>query len=687
LATEVEEALAYEQKGEGAVRLLAVLGASGSGKSSVVMAGLVPRLRAGGVLNSQDWIYLDAIIPGTDPLEALLIALKPHFPDTSFHTLRQDLEENVPRGLHLLATQLVNKPGERAILLIDQFEEVFTLTTDEAKRRRFFDLFVTAVTESHGPLFVILTLRADLYDRPMQYPELYRLIDEHHVSVLQMRRDELRSVIEGPAHLPEVQLTFEEGLVEEMLFAIEGQSGALPLLEFMLDQLVYRRDGHQLTLHTYHEMGEVKGALSQYAEEVYHGLPSNEHRETARDLFLRLIHLGLTEQDTTRRRAWYAEFEQTDSTQTQRMQEILERFIRARLLTSNQVNGIRTIEVSHEALILEWKRLDAWLREARADILFQQSLSEDVTEWEQRERPRDRLYRGVQFKEARGWASRNRPSKQEAAFLQASAAQQTLQFTSIVVVALLLISSIVTAGWFVSLNRAIHPDPTLVTTLQDNAYGSLRYCIENALTGSTIRFAQGLHGTIDLKESLSFLGGEHLTIQGPGAGQLTISGAKNNESKLTLVQSTFLQNTAVSGNGSSFGGGIFSGPGTSLISNSMIAANTAHGPDISGVLISGGYNLFTNVAGVTGLNMKTDKHVTVADLKLDSVLRNNGGPTQTLALLPGSPAIDTLPLQACHVTFANAFGQTETITTDQRGAPRPDASENACDIGAYESSY
>lgn len=782
LATAVEEALTHEQQGEGSVRLLAVLGASGSGKSSVMMAGLVPRLRAGGVLNSQDWVYLDPIVPGADPLEALLIALKPHFPDTSFHTLRQDLEENVPRGLHLLATQLVNKPGERAVLLIDQFEEIFTLTIDEAKRQRFFDLLVTAVTEPHGPLFIILTLRADLYDRPMQYPELYRLIDEHHVSVLPMGKDELRSAIEGPAHLPEVQLTFEGGLIEELLFAVEGQSGALPLLEFTLDQLVRHRDGQQLTLHAYHEMGEVKGALSQYAEEVYQRLPSNEHRETARDLFLRLIHPGITEQDTTRRRAWYVEFEQADSVQTLHMQEVMERFIRARLLTGSQISGNRTIEVSHEALIREWKRLAAWLREARADILFQQSLSEDVAEWEQRERPRDRLYRGVQFKEAQDWASRNRPSKQEAVFLQASARQRILSRVSLVVLACVLLSSPGGAGWFFAKQP---PDPTLVTTLQDNVYGSLRYCVESAPTGSTIRFAQGLHGTIDLKESLSFPNGEHLTIQGPGAGQLTISGARNsysnvivppgatltlaglsfknsqtiiyafienegaltvtqsiisnnsesagsasygggifnnttgtltvndstfsgnssiskqgddgqggainNEGKLTVVESTFSQNTAVSSSGNSFGGGIVNyNTGTSLvrISGSIIAANTAaNGPDISGVLISGGYNLLTNIAGVTGLNTKTDKQVTIADLKLDTTLHNNGGPTQTLALLPGSPAIDAIPLQVCHVTFANAFGQTETITADQRGGPRPDGSENACDIGAYESSY
>lgn len=180
---------------------------------------------------------------------------------------------------------------------------MFTLTTDEAERQHFFDLLITGVTEPRGSLFVILTLRADFYDRPMQYPELYRLIDDHHVSVLPLEREDLRKVIEQPANLPEVQLTFESGLVDELLMDMQGQSGALPLLEFTLDQLFQRRSGHQLTLQAYHEMGGVKGALSQHAEETYLGLPSDAHRQAARDIFLRLIEPGTTEQDTTRRRA------------------------------------------------------------------------------------------------------------------------------------------------------------------------------------------------------------------------------------------------------------------------------------------------------------------------------------------------------------------------------------------------
>ena len=913
----------------------------------------------------------------------MTITLKSHFPDTSFKTLREDLEGDTSNGLYLLATQLVKKKEAKVVLLVDQFEEAFTLVTDEAQRQHFFDLLVTAVTEPRSPLFVILTLRADFYDRPMHYPELFRLIDDHHVSVLPLERDDLRSVIEQPAILPEVQLTFEKGLVDELLIDMQGQSGALPLLEFTLDQLFQRRSGHQLTLQAYRKMGGVKGALSQHAEETYQKL-TPEQQKAARDIFLRLIEPGTTEQDATRHRATRSEFESADPIEEQRMRETLEAFYKARLLTTNQSGS--TVEVSHEALIQEWTTLSEWLREASNDIHFQRSLSEDVKEWEQRKWPSVRLYRGAQLKEAQAWARRNRPSEQEVAFLRASAARRRLSRLGVFALVLLLLSLTGIAGGVIG---KLPPNPTVVTTLQDNMNGSLRYCIENAPSGSTIRFAPGLRGTIELRESLGFLSGEQLTISNPEADPITISGGNNtfahiyvpwgatvnisdlsfknsettidaflfnegtltmtnsvisgnkttatvtsygggientgtltvkdsiisnnsssasddngegggiynqgkltvtnstfsinsasssgsseyyaigggiynanigtlmvtdsifsgnsasssgsrssygggidNDGKLTVISSTFLGNSAnssggesggggihstgtlmatdstfsdnwasgnqdgqgggidnegkltvisstfsgnsasssgrsfgggiynystgtlvvttstfsdnsasgeqggegggidndgkltlttstFSGNSASFGGGILSfgtkgssaiirfctiygnsssagggiwvdpkGNSHLTISSSIIAANSApSGLDIFGALTSGGYNLIENVAGVTGLNASTDRQMALADLKINSSLSNNGGPTQTLALLQGSPAIDAVPQQACGITVTDPSGHSVTITTDQRGDPRPDGSENVCDIGAYESSY
>src|SRR3989442_4700394 len=303
--------------------------------------------------------------------------------------------------------------------MTDQFEELFTQTLSEQERQRFIDLLVAAVTEPGGPLIVLLTLRADFYDRPMHYPQLSQLIEAHQKSILPMNPHELRAVIEQPAVLPDVQLLFEDNLVGDLLFEAQGQAGALPLLEFTLDQLFQLRDGHWLTRQAYQQIGGVKGALARHAESTYGSLPSEEHRQLARALFLRLIEPGATEQDTTRRRAALAELSLPDPQQTALIWEVADAFVAARLLTTNEVAGTTTIEVSHEALIREWTRLAGWLHEAREDVILQQAISADAAEWARRSRPEDRLYRGTQLVEAQAWAERNVPSVEELTFLKA----------------------------------------------------------------------------------------------------------------------------------------------------------------------------------------------------------------------------------------------------------------------------
>ncbi len=405
-------------------RLLTIIGPSGSGKSSVVMAGLLPRLQRGALPGSEAWVYLEPMVPGKHPIEALGLTLKPHFPDTSFKALREDLEDDATRGLHVLAAQLVKRRENRVVLLVDQFEELFTQAEDEDERRRFIQLLLTAVTEPRGPLIVLLTLRADFSDRPMHYSELGHLIDRHHRPVFPMELDELRATIEQPAVLPDVRLTFEGNLVGDLLFEMQGQVGALPLLQFTLEQLFERRSGHRLTLSAYREIGGVKGALSQHAEQTHAALPTEEHRSLARALYLRLIDLGTTEQDVTRRRAALAEFALADVTTTRLLRETADAFIAARLLTTNEVAGTTTLEVSHEAVIREWRRLAEWIREAREDLHLLQVIREDTTEWRRHGCSPDRLYRGTQLAEALVWRERFLLSRDEEAFLEASAAEQ-----------------------------------------------------------------------------------------------------------------------------------------------------------------------------------------------------------------------------------------------------------------------
>ena len=409
-----------------APRYLAILGPSGSGKSSVLLAGVLPRLREGALPGSEAWTYVQPLTPGAHPLESLAIALNNALPGSSLGALRADLDDS-PRGLHMLAGRLVRQPAARVVLVIDQFEELFTLAADEAERQHFIDLLVTAVSEPRGPLLVLLTLRADFMDRPMSYPTLVTLMDTHSKLIPPMGLEDLRSAIEKPAALPDVRLHFEGDLVGDLLFEVRGQAGALPLLQFTLDQLVTRRTGHLLTRSAYRDIGGVKGALARHAEGTFARLSSEEHRALARALFLRLIDPGATEQDTTRRRAALSELELPDARETALMRAVADAFIAARLLVTTENGGLITLEVSHEALIREWGRLADWLHEAREDIRMQQAISADAAEWGRRDRPSDNLYRGTLLGDARAWAARNRPSAEEWAFVEAGAAEHRRQ--------------------------------------------------------------------------------------------------------------------------------------------------------------------------------------------------------------------------------------------------------------------
>jgi serine/threonine protein kinase len=642
----------------GQARLLAVVGPSGSGKSSVVRAGLLPQLRGGALPGSAHWIYLDPVVPEKRPIESLALALEPHLQHKSIKTIREDLRDDSLRGLHLLATRLLQlqngtatrdgsqrgrhrlatrliRPREaRVVLLIDQFEEIFSQSVAEQERQQMIDLLLTAATEPGGPVVLLLTLRADFYDRPMHYPALSRLLQEHTIPVLPMDLQELRAVIEEPAALPDVQLIFEGNLVGDLLFETYGQAGALPLLEFTLDELFRQRIGHWITQRAYEQMGGVKGALAKHAESTYASLPSDEHRSFAQVLFIRLVNPGVTDQDTTRRRATLSELSLADAKQTALLREVTDTFIEARLLTTNEHAGITTVEVSHEALIREWARLSNWLREGREDISFQQSISGDVDTWEQRGRPRDRLYHGSQLKEARAWARRSKPSEQETAFLRASTLRQMRYAVSVIVVFLLLFTSVGAAVGLYFLIPPTPPDPRLVTNLRDDgSSGSLRWAIESTKPGSTIKFAPDVRGTIWLKSG-DLVFSKSLTIQGPGASTLTISGGNtgsvvqvldgksvtmydmsfkdsdtgkknfgflDNQGTLKLINTTISDNTSsgtgggifnentltlinstVSNNSAQHGGGIYNYGGRLTVINSTISGNKAVAQDASG---------------------------------------------------------------------------------------------------------
>ena len=607
LADKLEQILIQGEKGEVGARLLPIIGPSGSGKSSLVMAGLLPRLEKGEILGSQHWIYLRPMVPGTRPLEALTATLGCSLPERSLTAIRADLEDERGRGLHELALQLTRGRETRVMFVVDQFEELFIQTTNEQERKQFLHLLLTASTELRGPVIILLTLRADFYDRPLYYREIGQLIAQQSTSILPMSTRELQAVIEQPAALPDVQLTFEGDLVRELLLEMQAQAGALPLLQFTLERLFHDRRGSQLTMQGYRTMGGVKGALAKHAEATYQALPSETHRQLARTLFLGLIDPGTTVQETTRRRAALTEFLFADLEQTRLMQETLDRFTQARLLTVMAKDRLQTptIEVSHEALLQEWPQIMDWVREARDDVHRQQDINEAAALWERSNHSPDHLYRGLRLKIAQEWARRNSISKQAQAFLHASDRREKRSLWIRGATVVLLLTSFLAAGWFY-INRA--PTPGYVTTTDEYATGSLRWAIGTAREGDTITFAPDLAGRTFVLTGDLLITEKHLNIYGPSGGitlsnkihqihvytntsinisNITFMGSQSNTTSLFLNDGTLtLTNCIISGNRAlpapgfddrnADGGGI-QNTGTLTLINSQVRGNTVSG--------------------------------------------------------------------------------------------------------------
>jgi len=429
LLQEIQQKVLPSSQEEGA-RILTVVGPSGCGKSSVVLAGLLPALKQGKIPGSDTWIYLEPLLPGPHPLEALARTLSSHFPQRSLTSLLEDLAASHARGLVLFLDTLRTHTPTTIVLYIDQCEELFPHTGETEEHQQFIRLLLTAVTEPAGPLLLLLSLRADVYDRPMlQAPRLFRLMHAAQIAVLPLDHRDLRDAVKKPAAQPDVRLRFEDDLVGELLAEMRGQSGALPLLQFTLDRLFQARRGHWLTLDAYHAMGGVQGALAQHAEAVYASLPTEEHRTEARALFLCLIEPGASDQNPMRRRVALGALAIQTARRTALLQEVAMRFTVARLLTTTSQGQTSLIEVSHEAIICGWARLAEWMRNAHDDLSLQRRVREDAAAWLAQGRPARRLYQGEQLEEALVWQRRSLLSQGESIFLFAGVQEVERQQT------------------------------------------------------------------------------------------------------------------------------------------------------------------------------------------------------------------------------------------------------------------
>ncbi len=304
-------------------RFLAVVGPSGSGKSSVVKAGLIPALRNGALPGSDQW-FITEMVPSAHPLEELEIALL-RVASNPMVNIAEQLQRD-DRGLIRASRLLLPFGSNQLCVVIDQFEELFTLTQDDSIQNKFMESIYQAATDPASPLIVIITLRADFYDRPLRHLNFSRLVEKSTALVLPLTPEELELAIRSPAE--RVGGLFEKGVIPAIIGDIIDQPGALPLLQYTLTELFEHREGRMLTCTAYHSIGGVLGALGRRAEEVYSNL-DYEAQETTRQLFLRLVSLGQEGEDT-RRRVLQAEVE---ALQSSPLPEVINAYDQARLLT------------------------------------------------------------------------------------------------------------------------------------------------------------------------------------------------------------------------------------------------------------------------------------------------------------------------------------------------------------------
>jgi DNA-binding SARP family transcriptional activator/WD40 repeat protein len=393
-------------------RLVAVVGPSGSGKSSVVQAGLLPALANGRLQGSEGWVPV-VLTPGASPLDALAEALE------SVSVGPVDSEQLTSNGIRGAVE------GE-LLLVVDQFEELYTLASDD-QRRGFLGVVLDAVEGSDERIRVVVTLRADFYDRPLEDRRLGRLVRDGLVTVLPPMGEELQEIITAPARA--VGLRFEEGLVYRITEDVAHQPGGLPLLQYALTELVDRRSSDVLAAADYQRIGGVGAALARRAESMFAGL-SPRQQAACRQVLLRMVTVD-EDTDDTRRRVRRTELESLGHSRAD-LDTVLDSFIGQRLFITDRDPATRspTVEIAHEALIREWPRLTGWIDDQREALILGRRFRTSMVDWETSGENEDYLLTGSRLAPYIGWAETSALTPDEHHYYQASQTKDHAERTS-----------------------------------------------------------------------------------------------------------------------------------------------------------------------------------------------------------------------------------------------------------------
>ncbi|MFD8497847.1 helix-turn-helix domain-containing protein [Amycolatopsis sp. NPDC059657] len=376
-------------------RFLAVFGLSGAGKSSILRAGLIPRLTG----------PVAAFTPGAHPLDALAGQLA---------ALSGSAEADVRAELTATGALrwLLAHADAEVVLVVDQFEELFTLCHDESERAQFIKALLTATTDPVTRCRVVLGVRADFYTHCTLNADLAVALQDAQITVGPMTTDELRRAITHPTR--QADCTIESALLTTLIAQANGQAGVLPLLSHTLLATWRRRQGNRLSLAGYIATGGIDAALAQTAEAIFSSLSEHE-QHIARDLFQRLTALGEGTEDTKRR----ISLNEVDTTPA--VHAVVEQLTNARLITRDH----DSLELTHESLIKAWPRLTRWLATDREGQRLHRELTNATTTWEQHDRDPGTLLRGTRLALLHDWATNSRNlSAAERIFVDTSAATE-----------------------------------------------------------------------------------------------------------------------------------------------------------------------------------------------------------------------------------------------------------------------
>jgi len=403
---------------------IAVIGNSGSGKSSVVFAGLIPELE-----QENFWEFI-IFRPTDNPFfqlaNALLCLLEPEMDKLERLTKAKKSANNFKTGELTLKEVLDDitlqkkSSNQRLLIFVDQFEEVYTLSTEE-EREIFIEQLLEVVNAKSekrtSDIVLVITLRADFYAQAIDYTPLGEVLQKWKPeTILAMNQEELQEAIEKPAR--EVDIKIQDGLTKIILDAVKSKPGELPLLEFALKKLWENQSNGQLTIAAYNEIGGVEKALANHAEEIYQGLNKDEQNRV-KHIFTQLVRFG-ENTDDTRRIATRSEIGLENWNLVTKLANA-----EARLVVTGRDEAKKqpTVEVVHEALIRGWDRLREWMEEDREFRKWQDRLRAEKDIWENSGKDHGALLRGALLVEAEEWLNKRSESitdQKETGFILAS---------------------------------------------------------------------------------------------------------------------------------------------------------------------------------------------------------------------------------------------------------------------------